>query len=317
MRRVVGFALVLLGAFSLGGALLSRTYLADRLVVTPIDQYAQTVSVGTGTYLDLTAGAGRTADLVATRTVRGDVPASSEDVNVWDVSVVLETGDGSLVRAYVDRVAADRRTGESVACCGEAVDGTATPHSGVSYKFPFDAGKQDYLLWDPNSRRSYAAKFVSEDEVKGTRVHKYIQQIPGQELRRQDVPGRLVNDSAPTVSVSVWYQNTRTVWVEPTTGVIVKGNEQSVTTFRDASGQDRATFLSFDLTFDDDSQTRQIDLAEDSRSEVRMVSFWLPLGGAILGLILVAVGVLVLRGDRRSRPVSSDEPPVPVAGAAP
>lgn len=307
MRRIVGLALVVLGAFALGFALLSRTWLSDQLLVTPIDQYSELVSVGPGTYLNTATLTEDSSDLVARRVVKGDVAASNDEANVWDVSVVLQTGDGTFVRAYVDRVAADRHNGESVACCNENVDGVPVRHEGISYKFPIGTEKIEYTVWDPNSRKSYPARFVAEDEVLGLKVYKFLQEIPGQELRRQEVPGSLIGESAPSVSAQVWYQNTRTIWVEPVTGIIVKGNEQNRTTLRDSAGTDKVSVISFDLTFNDDTQASQVDTAEKNVTKVRLLSQWIPLAGLILGLILLAVGLLMLRADRRERPAAEVE----------
>ncbi len=230
MRRLWGPVLLGLGVFLLVSAAMTRFYVADRLLVTPIDQYAQTVAPGPGTYFDAGALQERSADLVARRTLKGDVAASNKNTAVWDVSVVLETGDGTFVRATLDRVATDRKTAEAVNCCGESVDSAPVRHSGVSYKFPFSTQKREYAFWDPNARRSFPARYVSEEKVQGLTVYKFIQQIPGQELRRQEVPASLVGETGASFQAPVWYENTRTVWVEPRTGVIVKGNEQNKTT---------------------------------------------------------------------------------------
>ncbi|HEY6745018.1 MAG TPA: DUF3068 domain-containing protein [Mycobacteriales bacterium] len=312
MRRVVGLALVLVGAFLLGSAAMSRFYLPDRLVVTPIDQFAQTDAVGPGTYLDLGSLTEKSSDLVARRTLRGDVKASSDDVAVWDVSVVLQTGTGEFNRASVDRVATDRRTAEAVACCGEAVDGEPVRHSGVSYKFPFNAEKRDYAWWDANTRRAAPAKFVSEERVKGLTVYKYIQTVPAFELRTQALPGSLLGETAPTVQAPVYFQTTRTAWVEPRTGIIIKANEQNLTTFRNSAGQDKVTFLRYDLTFDDATQGRQAKLANDSISQIRLLTLWLPLLGLVLGLLLIAAGIVILRADRpAAHRAARDEEPEP------
>ena len=312
MRRVLGLALVLLGAFLLGSAAMSRFYLPDRLAVTPIDQVGRTTAVGPGAYLDLGSLTEKTSDLVARRTLLGDVKASSDDVAVWNVSVVLETGTGDFNRASVDRVATDRRTAEAVACCGEAVNGTPTRHTGVSYKFPFDAQKRDYPWWDPNTGRADPARFVSEEKVQGLTVYKYIQTVPAFQLRTQPVPGSLVGEAAPTFDAPVYFQNTRTAWVEPRTGVIIKANEQNLTTFRNSTGQDKVTFLKYDLTFDDASQGSQAKLAKDGIDKLRLLTLWLPLLGLVLGLLLIAAGVLVLRADRPSPNLEArDEEPEP------
>ena len=297
MRRIAGLVLVVLGAALLGMAVLSRVYLADQLVVTPIDQYAQTTAVGPGRWLDGATGQEETGDLTAIRTVKGDVEASSEDVAVWDVSVVLQTGTGTMVRTTLDRVATDRTTAEAVKCCGESADGEPVEHSGVSYKFPFGTEKRDYTLWEPNSRKAYPAKYVAEEQVQDLTTYKFIQQVPGQELIRNNT--------------AVWFETTRTVWVEPQSGVIVKGSEQASSTLGDASGR---TIVEFDVTFNEQTQQSQAKLAREAITSIRLVSLWIPVLGVILGLILLVAGVVLLRAERSGRtPVrQEDDPKVPV-----
>lgn len=308
MRRVWGPALLGLGVFLIVTAGMLRFYVADQLVVTPIDQYAQTVAPGPGAWFDSGALQQRTSDLVATRTVRADVNASNDDRAVWDVSVNLSTGDGTFVRASVDRVAVDRKTGEAVACCGEAVDSTPVRHSGISYKFPFSTEKKDYALWDVNSQRTFPAKYVTEEQVQGVTTYKFIQTIPGFELRTQDVPGAVVGESSATFAAPVWYSNTRTVWVEPRTGIIVKGNEQNRTTLRNSAGEDKVTVVQFDLTFDDRTQRSQADLARDGISQIRLVTLWGPLIAVVLGVLFVIAGLIVTRGARERRDGLGPEP---------
>jgi hypothetical protein len=300
MRRWLGPVLLGIGVFLLVTAGMMRFYVADRLVVTPIDQYVQTTAVGPGRWLDGATGQEQTGDLTAIRTVKGDVPASSEDVAVWDVSVVVQTGTGTMVRTTLDRVAIDRRTAEAVQCCGESSDGEPTRHSGVTYKFPFGTEKRDYTWWEPNSRQAYPAKYVAEEKVQGLTTYKFIQQVPGQELVRS--------------GATVWFQDARTIWVEPRSGVIVKGNEQLSSTLGDSSGP---TIIQFDVAFDDATQKSLAKLARDAISSIQAVTLWIPLLGLILGLILLAAGFVLLRADRGGRtPVQQDEPPVPVGGGA-
>jgi DUF3068 family protein len=312
MRRFLGPVLLGLGVFLLVLAGMLRFYVADRVVITPIDQYAQTVAPGPGTYLDPAVLQERSGDLVATRTLKADVAASSKDVAVWDVSVVLSTGDRTFVRATLDRVATDRRTGEAVNCCGEAVDSAPTRHTGVSYKFPFDTQKKDYAWWDPTSKQAPAAKFVSEEKVQGLTTYKFLQVIPPTQIRTNEVPGSLVGETAPSVQAPVFYSTTRTVWVEPKTGIIVKGNEQNKTTLRDTAGQDKVTVIQYDLTFDNATQQAQAKLAKDNISKINAVSLWLPLLGLVLGIILILAGLIIMRaGDRSTGTERRDEETVP------
>jgi Porin PorA len=311
MRRFLGPVLLGLGVFLVVLAALLKFFVADRVIVTPVDQYAQSVSPGPGSYLDPTTLQERNqVDLVATRTLRADVAASNKDTAVWDVSVNLSTGDGTFVRATVDRVATDRRTAEAVNCCGEAVDSVPTRHTGLSYKFPFDTQKQDYPFWDPNSKTALPAKYVSEETVQGLTTYKFLQQIPAREIQSQEVPGSLIGESAPSVQAPVFYTDTRTVWVEPKTGVIVKGSEQNKTTLRNSAGEDKATVLQYDLTFDENTQRSQAQLARDNIGKIDLVTTWLPLIGLVVGVLLIILGLLFMRAaDRGARRTAQEPPP--------
>jgi hypothetical protein len=310
MRRFLGPVLLGVGVFLVVLAGLLKFFVADRVVVTPIDQYAQTTSPGPGSYLDPVSLQVLSGDLVAVRTLKGDVAASNKDTAVWDVSVVLSTGDGTFVRATIDRVATDRRTAEAVNCCGEAVDSVPTRHHGVSYKFPFGTQKQDYQFWDANAKTAATARYVSEETVQGLTTYKFVSQIPATPIQTLEVPGSLVGDTAPSVQAPVYYTDTRTVWVEPKTGVIVKGSEQNRTTLRDSAGQDRTVVLQFDLTFDDTTQHSQAQLARDNIGKIDLVTTWLPLIGLLVGLVLIIAGLIIrVSADRAAaRPTEQPEP---------
>jgi hypothetical protein len=120
--------------------------------------------------------------------------------------------------------------------------------------------------------------------------------VPGQELIRS--------------GATVWFSTTRTVWVEPRSGVIIKGSEQAASNLGDAAGP---TIVEFDVTFNEDTQRSQADLARDAISKMDLVTLWIPLVCLILGLILLAAGLLLLRGDRSGGvPARAEEEPEPV-----
>jgi hypothetical protein len=297
MRRVWGAVLVGLGVFLVVLAGMLRFWAADQLTVTPKDQYSVTVAPGSGTYFDPGTLTSKTSDLVARRTVKGDVNASNDTTGVWDVSLLIETGDGTFVRGSLDRVAFDRKSGDSVHCCGEAVDNKPVQHSGLSYKFPFDTKKQTYQWWDPNSSASYPAEYKGEENVQGMKTYKFVEQIPAHQILTQDTPGSLLGESAPSVQAPVFYQNVRTIWVEPRTGVIIKGMEENKTTIRNAAGQDKITVLQATFTFDDPTQRDQVKLAKDAINKINLGKLWAPIGGLVVGLILIVVGAIILRRD--------------------
>jgi Porin PorA len=308
MRRFLGPVLLGVGVFLVVLAGLLKFFVADRVILTPIDQFARTTSPGPGSYLDPAVLQVRSGDLVAVRTLKGDVAASNKDTAVWDVSVVLSTGVGQFVRASVDRVATDRRTAEAVNCCGEAVDSQPARHGGLSYKFPFDTQKRDYQFWDPNAEKAVPARYVSEETVQGLTTYKFVSQIPATQIQTQEVPGSLVGESAPSVQAPVFYTDTRTVWVEPKTGVIVKGSEQNRTTLRNSAGQDKTVVLQFDLTFDEATQRSQAKLARDNIGKIDLVTSWLPLIGLLVGIVLIAAGLIIMVSVDRAAAGQTEQP---------
>lgn len=306
MRRVWGSVLLGVGVFLVVTAGMVRFYAVDKLVVIPKDQYSVSVAPGTGSYFDPgTLTEKPSGDLVARRTLRGDVAASNDSTGVWDVSLVIETGDGTFVRAGLDRVAFDRKTGEAVHCCGEAVDSVPVRHEGWTYKLPFDAKKQDYLFWDPNSAASYPLKFEAEDTVQGMKTYRYVQDVPGHEIRKQDVPGSVVGETAPSVNAPVWYTTKRTVWVEPQTGIIVKGREQNKATLRNLSNEDKVVALQLDVQFDDPTQKDLTKLAKDTIGDIRLAKWYLPIGGLVIGLGFIALGAVMMRRSDDAEPTGA------------
>ena len=299
MRRTIGYVLLALGVALAVIAPLVRFYIYPQLAKTPINQYAETIAPGTGTIFDPEHLIERqNVDLVAHRRVRGDVVASTDKVGVWDESVVLSDSDGNMVNTTTDRVAWDRKTAEAVNCCGEAVDGTPTKHKGLSYKFPFNSKKTTYQFFDTTAKAAYPMAYKSQEKIKGVTVYKYEQRVEPVQIGVVEVPGTLVGSTEATFTAPRFYDNTRTVWVEPRTGVIVKGSEVQHQVLRDAAGTDKVTLIAVTLTFDDHTQTQQANLAKDGIKQIRIVSLFGPIAALVLGLILIAVGLgLVRRPD--------------------
>jgi hypothetical protein len=317
MRRVWGAILLGLGVFLVAAAAMTKFYVADQLQVVPKDQYVETNAPGTGTYLDTTTLSDKRSDLVAHRVVKGDVAASNDTTGVWDVLLSISTGDGAFVTASLDRVAFDRKSLQSVHCCGEAVDSQPVRHDGVSYNFPFNTPKKDVLFWDVSSKKAYPAHYMTSAKIQGLTTYKFVQPIPTQQIGTVEVPGSLVGESAASFQAPLSYSNTRTVWVEPRTGVIVKGTEQTRTTLQNSSGEDRVTALEATLTFDDATQRSQAKLAKDNIKKINLVRWVLPLVALVLGLAFAAVGVLLLRAADPPDASAGDQPGAAVPPGGP
>lgn len=306
MRRAVALVLMALGVTFIVAAPLLRFYALPALLKTPINQFAQSFAPGTGTVFNPAKLAEEhDVDMMAHRTLRGDVASSGKNVGVWDESLLLEKSDGSLINASTDRVAWDRKTAEAVNCCRENVDGQPVRHVGLSYKFPFHAKKKTYLFFDTTAKQAYPMAYKSTEKLQGLTVYKYVQPIAPVQIGVQEVPGSLVGEPAkPSVMAPRVYRNVRTVWVEPLSGVIVKGQEQQYQALRNSAGQDAVTLINVTLTFDQRTQKSQAKLAKDARSQAALLGTWMPLALLVLGLILIVVAVLLLRSAATRVPPS-------------
>lgn len=305
MRRAVVYVLTGLAVFLLAIAGLLRFYVVPNLLVTPLDQFAESFAPGTGTRFDpATLQEVDNVDMVAHRTLRGDVAASSKTVGVWDESVVLSDSQGTLINATTDRVAWDRKTGMAVNCCDENVDGVPTKHKGLSYKFPFGSEKTSYPFFDTTAKVARPMKYQDSEKIQGLTVYRYQMQVGPVQIGQLEVPGDLVGSDEPAVTAPRFYDNTRTVWVEPLSGVIVKGQEKQHQVLRDAAGADAVTLIQVTLTFDERTQKQQADLAKDARSKAALVGTWVPLAALVLAIVCGALAIVLGRreGDDSGHP---------------
>jgi hypothetical protein len=293
MRRTVGLILLALGVAFLVLAPLLRFYALPNLAKAPLDQNSQTVSVAeNATYLDIGALQQRTGEtLTATRRVHGDVAAGSDDIVVYDVFVRVENSEGTLVTGTLDRVAFDRRTSLARHCCGEAVNGAPTRHEGIEYKFPFGVEKKTYQYFDTTLAKASDMAYKSSERIAGLDTYKFEQRIEPTQIAELEVPGNLVGRTETTVPVQRFYSNTRTVWVEPKTGAIIKGQEQQFSTLRDDSGTDKLTVTDANLVFSDETIREQAKTAKDGARSITLLGTVGPILLVILGLVLAGLGL--------------------------
>lgn len=311
MRRVIGLILLGLGIGALVAAPLLRWYAAPRLLKAPLDQFSETVSEASEvTYLDVGTLEVRTGrEFVATRTVRGDVAAGDADRAVYDVFVKIidprKPGEGGeqLVSASTDRVAFDRSTSEAINCCDENLNGEPTKHEGIEYKFPFNTEPRTYQYFDTSIAAATDMEFVQESELEGLRVYEFEQTIEPTKIAELDVPGDLVGRAEASLTVDRYYSTVRHVWVEPVSGVIVKGAESQLSTLRDGD-QDLLTITEADLEFDEATVKAQAESARQVRSAAAIVTTSGPIGAAVVGLVLLALGVVSARAPREEDPRS-------------
>jgi hypothetical protein len=293
VRKILVAVLVGLGVFGLVAAGLFRFYAPSRAEKTPLDLDVVQVATGPAKLFDASTGKVEELTLNATRRVRTDSAASDSKVTVVQETLCIvknidnppECVDAHdpqhrLVSFTTDRVAADRKTAESNndAKYATNIDGdTKAQHTGLTYKWPFHAKKTSYKFFDPISRQAPDARFIGTDKLKGMTMYKYQAVIDNMDLPvGPGIPGT--------------YSDTRTVWVEPVTGAIVKGIEQQKRNLADGS-----LALDTTLTFNQAAIDAQAKQASEGRAGLKMLTVVLPLVCLLIGLAALIGAFLLLR----------------------
>jgi len=319
--RVVGLVVIGLGGLAVVAAATADAWVPLSAAELQLDEEFGTEALGTQvTYLDPATLAQVTADEVSTTvSVRGDedTGAADDDTAVWEYVSETNDANGTLVATSTTVVCLDRRSAEAVDCVGEAVDGESTDVQGLTVRFPADTEQRDYDLWDTTARQPYPARYVGAERLDGLPVYRFEQEVPEQVLRSVAVPGLLVGERTAETEAEIVHSGTRTVLVEPVSGVVVSEEESPVTALRSPDGTTGALLLAGTFGWSDsavdDAVARAADVREE-RDDLRAGVRW---GAAGTGVALLALGALLTaRRDPAQPDDAQDEParvPVPSA----
>ncbi|HET9144205.1 DUF3068 domain-containing protein [Actinophytocola sp.] len=337
MRRIVGFVLLGLGVFAVVLGLMLRFYAYPRLAKAPLDPQGVSVASGSGVIAlvfeseepggPATPVIRQNLTLTANRYVTGDLTSpevqENGDVASWIEALTIVDQNGNLVKATERQLCVDRHTAEAVEPCTvryikattdprtlQVVKEDGTPQPGVNLKFPFDTQKTSYQMYDLTIRASAEARFDGEEEVNGLDTYRFVQEIPPTKVEERVVPGSLVGDTEPSVQADLYYQNRRTMWVEPATGLIVKGQESQHQELVQSDEQPGQGTVVFDgtLAFTDQTVDKNVSDANDNLSKLWLLTglpVYLWIGGALL---IVAALFLLLGGGRGRRAVVHRSP---------
>ena len=303
--RAIGLGLLGLGAFLLAGALAVRLFLEPALVKLPLDQTASPTAVGTHvTFFDIGAQKQlRNLEADVLQEVQGDPSseAANDEVAVWNFGSTITATDGTLLNAGTYRVCIDRRTAVAVDCDVDNVDNDGKVSvEGLTLTFPFGTEKRDYDVFNSTAKAAFPATFEGVEKINGLEVYRFQLSIPETVIRTTEVPATMAGGDAAdgSVKADVVYSNEKTIWVEPTSGVIVTAEEHPDTFLRGPDGSKGVTILAGDFAGDDSTIASGAKRAEDTRSKIVMVKTILPLSLAGLGLVLMLVGALLVRRGR-------------------
>lgn len=321
MGKKLGTVALFLGAFLIALAALSKFYMYDRLAVVPLNQdttsISQTSPGADAEYLDVAAGLKiANGPLKNIKVVRGDIEASKEaskeldkDIAVWNIYDATDTPDfdfssgETALSATDDTVAFDRNTGEAVSWKGTQSTGdgeTIEPgdFEGLYFKFPFDSKKKTYQYWDGTLRKATPATYIGEGKIKGLKVYKYRQTIEPIKTGTIDVPGDLVGSDEDTVTADRIYSSVTNYDVEPVTGVVIKG-ETAQDSYLELDGERVLTTTKATLGYTDANIAQTVNDYKGKAKLLAAIKTTVPIGGLILGLVLVGAGLFSRRGGNR------------------
>ncbi|NLG56070.1 MAG: DUF3068 domain-containing protein [Rhodococcus sp.] len=329
--RILACILVGLGALLLAFTVLVPTYAVKRLEVTPLDLESTTIAAGTGSVLNSAAllqgeaQVDTNVDLVAQRFVTVEDPANKDVLTFQAGQTVRRTdkdGDGGILTATVDRVTVNRHTSmptnDPVGTIQTlpGTPGVEVPREGLQYKFPFNTEKKSYPYFDLNARETFDINFVEETEVNGLKVYRFSQEIGPVDLSRA-VPESPTNKLAlPAdtwgvpggdieITMTRYYTNVRDIWVEPTTGVIVNGQEQMHQYYGRSASQEEIDVLKVTFPWDEETIETQSERAREALDKLNLFGRVMPIITGILGVIALGVGIFL--GVRSGRGKDDDD----------
>ena len=150
----------------------------------------------------------------------------------------------------------------------------------------------------------FGARHVGEDVVEGLPVHKYEQVIPPTKTQTLDAPASVmgVEDETGDVKVDRWYDGKVTFWVEPTSGLPVKQEQQRHEVLKTQDGVERKPALVATATYTPETVDEMVRTATDAKNQINLLKSTIPLVLLVVGVVLLIAGVLfVLRGGRSAR----------------
>jgi len=315
MKRGLGIVLVGIGTFLVVLAALLRFYAVPALAKAPLvpgettGGISTTVAVGTATTLfdpsALASGGDpvrRDVPLTSTRTTRGDVAAAqsaeakADDLAVYDSFSNTADSAGTTVSAGTIRVAFNRVTSILANCCGANVDGNEVEFSGVNpLKFPFDVKKQTYDYFDTTILKAVPIEFTGTETLDGLEVYVFTQTIAPTQIGEQEVPGSLVGSTEPSVKAPRFYQNLRTLQVDPVTGSIIAGVEAQKQYLAGADGSEKLVLIEATVGTDDATKATAVSDAKASSSLIKMLGSTVPVLGLVLGIVAIVLGIWLAR----------------------
>lgn len=327
-RRVIGTVLFGVGVVLVVLAAGLRFYVAPMATQLPYDLKPSTslVVAKNATFLQVTNTGPtiRTGDLQSTTDVRPQPVITQQEMTgplegtavVWDVYTrTIAVSDKTVVNASTQEIALDRKTGAAADWNGAWENDSNAPKGketkvkfqGHQYKLPFHTEQVAYPFWDGTLGKTFPIEFKGVETVEGLEAYKFVQVIPLQAAPLDETSGAVLASTygGGKPGGKLFYGNTRTLLVEPTTGQFLKVREQRHLEYRGGDGT-TTVLLDADFNYADDTFKKTISGVKENLSQLKLVSVNLPIGAAVVGLVLIIAGAsMVLRRRRGDEEAAS------------
>jgi Porin PorA len=312
MRRVAGLVLSALGTFLIVLALLIRFVVVDEAVKFPLNEDTVTTLIAhNASYFSPQKVAEVTgATLEDTYTVQGNNAAGSSGTAVWkEFSYVYDQTNDQTVSYSTQQLAFGRRSAELVNCCGTAV-GTDThvPVTGLGYVWPFNAQKKTYQVFDTTLLKAFPAVYAGTATVDGIKTYKYVETIPATPDGSQSLPGTLVGlKSSATVKLPEYYSATTIEYVDPITGGPVRGSSYQHIFLENSTGTPVLNLINATFVTTPASVASVGSTVKSDDNKIDLISVIIPLIVGIVGVILLAIGLILALTRRQEAEYYEDE----------
>jgi hypothetical protein len=180
---------------------------------------------------------------------------------------------------------------------------------GYTLKLPFDTQKVNtYRWWDPTAKQAFPMRYVDEETLDGLDVYKFDSTADNVVIDPDvGVPGSYVGQpDQGTVHTQLMYQVDTQIWVEPTTGALIKGSQHAARWFADpATGDKLAPASDTVFTWTPDYVQKTAADTKTQAQQLKLVKVYIPIFGPIFGILLVVGGVLLLRQKPEKKPAEA------------
>lgn len=298
MRSLLARLALVLGVFALVAAGMALFWGKDAAQRTPlnVDSYTRLTGMASGAlakspdtavpvkYITHTRADSEASDddVIAVQQVGCITLAPTDDAPYCidgEGNFVYEADDADIVQISTKKVALDRRDALPIENQSEYVkdEDSVVAYEGLVIKFPFDVEKKTYPYWDGTLGHAVDATYVGERDIDGLTTYEFQVTVPETEAEVSEGTQGL-------------YAAAQTIWVDPKTGAFVDQKGSQTVTLPDGT-----VAIDIDVEYTDETVETNVADAKSNGRSLWLVGTVLPIGGLVLGVVLIAVGVLLLR----------------------